>query len=61
MKQFAETYTLDVLHVYVNIENEIKSAKVVTQQLAAKLLCYKNKQLTITQQPVARIKKKPIM
>jgi predicted nuclease of restriction endonuclease-like (RecB) superfamily len=56
MKQFAETYSLDVLTTYIKIENELKTATTLSQQLVGKLLCYKNKQLTITQQPVAQIR-----
>ncbi len=58
MKQFAESYGSVVINRFIEVENELKKKKTISQPLVAKLLNIENDEFAISQQPVAKLKKR---
>gem|GEM_PF-5291592 len=55
MKQFAESYSVNVINRFIEIENELKTQDVISQQAVAKLLNVSNARFSISQQVVAKL------
>ena len=55
MKQFASAYSTDIISRYIEIEQEMKTQDIISQQVVAKLLDVPDTQFLISQQGVAKL------
>ena len=55
MKQFAGAYSTDIISRFIEIEEELKTQDVISQQVVAKLLNVPNAKFLISQQGVAKL------
>ncbi len=55
MKQFAGSYSTDIISRFIEIEQELKTQDVISQQVVAKLLNVPNTKFLISQQGVAKL------
>lgn len=60
MKQFAGAYSTDVISRFIEVEQELKTPDVISQQIVAKLLNVPDTKFPISQQGVAKLAKKPV-